>query len=83
MRINHPSKKSPICSYQSVGEAKMWSAMMCFGYILVTMAVEFLYARAAELEELMSFAVAACTSAPVFVKVGAEELRLSSGSAIS
>lgn len=47
------------------------------------MAVEFLYARAAELEELMSFAVAACSCAPVFVKVGAEVLLLSSESAIS
>jgi hypothetical protein len=47
------------------------------------MAVEFLYARAAELEELMSFAVAACSCAPVFVKVGAEVLLLSSESAVS
>ena len=47
------------------------------------MAVVFLYVRAAGLEELMSFAVAACTNAPVFVKVGAEVLRLSSGYAIS
>nr|ACF81660.1 unknown [Zea mays] len=51
----------------------MWSAMP----------FEFFYARAAELEELMSCAVAACANAPVFVKVGAEVLRLSSGSAIS
>jgi hypothetical protein len=45
---------------------------------------EFIYARAAELDKLVSCAVGACTSGPGFAKVGgAKVLWLSSGSAIS